>query len=133
MARSRNIKPGFFTNDSLGELHPLARILFAGLWCHADREGRLRDRPNKIKAEVLPYDKCDCDKLLSDLGGAGFILRYIVDEERYIQCVNFDKHQNPHVKEQASTIPAPDKPSASPAQEQGKNVASIAQARKLPG
>ena len=107
MARSRNIKPGFFTNDLLGELEPTARLLFAGLWCHADREGRLLDRPKKIKAEILPYDGCDCDKLLSKLEKSGFIIRYSVDSSQYIQCVNFDKHQNPHVKEQASTIPAP--------------------------
>jgi hypothetical protein len=55
VARSRNIKPGFFLNDELAECEPLARILFAGLWCIADREGRLEDRPKRIKAEVLPY------------------------------------------------------------------------------
>ena len=132
MARSRNIKPGFFTNDQLGELNPLARILFAGLWCHSDREGRLLDRPKKIKAEILPYDKLDCDELLNTLQASGFIIRYVVDGAKYIQCVNFDKHQNPHVKEQASTIPAPDLSSASTGQESGKNVASLSKARKLP-
>ena len=59
MARSRNIKPGFFLNDDLAECEPLARLLFAGLWCIADREGRLEDRPKRIKIEVLPYDNCD--------------------------------------------------------------------------
>lgn len=133
VARSRNIKPGFFTNDKLGELNPLARILFAGLWCHSDRDGRLLDRPKKLKAEILPYDKCDCDELLSTLQASGFIIRYAIEGNQYIQCVNFDKHQNPHVKEQASTIPAPDMSSASTVQESGKNVASIGAARKLPG
>lgn len=108
MARARNIKPGFFTNDLLAEASPLARILFAGLWCFADREGRMFDRPKKIKAEVLPYDDCNADELLESLAKLGFILRYEVAGTRYIQVVNFDKHQNPHVKEQASEIPAPD-------------------------
>ena len=67
MARSRNIKPGFFLNDELAECDPLARLLFAGLWCIADREGRLEDRPKRIKAEVLPYDDCDVDELLNQL------------------------------------------------------------------
>jgi hypothetical protein len=49
MARSRNIKPGFFTNDELAECHPLGRLLFAGLWTIADKEGRLDDRPKKLK------------------------------------------------------------------------------------
>ena len=45
---------------------------------------------------------------------AGFILRYPVDDERFIQVLAFGKHQSPHVKEGASTIPAPDKPGACP-------------------
>lgn len=107
MARARNLKPGFFTNDALAECPPLARLLFAGLWTLCDREGRLDDRVKRIKAEVLPYDRCDVDALLNDLAAHGFIVRYDVGGERYIQIVSFLKHQNPHVKEPASAIPAP--------------------------
>lgn len=120
MARARNIKPGFFTNDVLAEASPLARILFAGLWCFADREGRLQDRPKKIKAEILPYDQCDADELLKSLESLGFILRYEVEGTRFIQVLNFNKHQNPHVKEQESDIPAPCKSGACTVQEQCK-------------
>lgn len=109
MARSRNLKPGFFTNDVLAEVNPLGRLLFQGLWCHADREGRLFDRPKKIKVEILPYDECDVDHLLEALAARAFITRYEVAGIKYIQINNFSKHQNPHVKEVASTIPAPDK------------------------
>lgn len=121
MARSRNIKPSFFTNDDLAEVHPLGRLLFIALWTMADREGRVEDRPRKIKAEALPYDDADADALLNDLHERGFILRYAVGANRYIQIVNFGKHQNPHVKEQASSIPAPDMPGASPVQEPEQN------------
>ena len=132
MARARNIKPGFFTNDALAEASPLARILFAGLWCFADREGRLHDRPKKIKAEILPYDDCNADDLLESLAVLGFILRYEVAGIRYIQVLNFDKHQNPHVKEQASEIPAPDLHQTSTGQEQGKNEESPEVAGLIP-
>jgi len=113
--RARNIKPGFFKNEELGEKDPLARILFQGLWCMADREGRLEDRPARIKAEILPYDTCDIESLLSSLaeGDDPFILRYESEDRRYIQVIHFIKHQNPHLRENESTIPAPDKPSAS--------------------
>jgi uncharacterized phage protein (TIGR02220 family) len=117
MARARNIKPSFFTNDTLAEVDPLGRLLFQGLWCIADREGRLEDRPKRIKAELLPYDNCDVDVLLADLNRLGFILRYSINGNRFIQVVNFAKHQNPHVKEAASQIPAPDEHSASTVQE----------------
>lgn len=113
MARSRNIKPGFFLNDDLAECDPLARLLFAGLWCIADREGRLEDRPKRIKAEVLPYDNCDAGQLLNQLVKHGFILRYEADGNQYIQITNFSKHQNPHVKEAESIIPPP--PGSEPA------------------
>ncbi len=107
MARARNIKPGFFANENLAECDPLARILFAGLWCLADRDGRMEDRPKRIRAELLPYDSCDADELLNQLQQHGFILRYEACGSRYIQVLNFEKHQNPHVKEAKSTIPAP--------------------------
>lgn len=110
----RTLKPSFFSNDQLAEVHPLGRLLFQGLWCMADREGRLEDRPKRIKAEVLPYDACNIERLLDDLQARGFILRYEVDGDRFIQVVNFAKHQNPHVKEPPSTIPAPDEHGASP-------------------
>ena len=107
MARARNIKPGFFTNEDLVEIDPLGRLLFIGLWTLADREGRLDDRPKKIKMEVFPCDNCDVDELLEQLAEKGFILRYQVGSGKYIQIVNFSKHQNPHKNEKPSEIPAP--------------------------
>ena len=106
MARSRNIKPGFFVDDELAELPALTRLLFIGLWCIADREGRLEDRPKKIKAEVMPYDDIDIDSALFSLSPL-FLTRYTVDGKKYIQINNFIKHQQPHIKEAASTIPPP--------------------------
>lgn len=108
MARSRNIKPGFFSNDSLAELPALTRLLFIGLWTICDRDGRLEDRPRKIKAEALPYDECNVDAALQALHNSGFIIRYASGGLRCIQVVNWAKHQNPHMKEAESTIPAPD-------------------------
>jgi hypothetical protein len=105
MARARNIKPGFFKNDLLGEIDPLGRILFAGLWTIADRSGRLEDREKRIKAEVLPYDNVDVAYLLNELSDRGFLLRYEVEGSKYIQIVNWDKHQNPHKNEAISEIP----------------------------
>lgn len=105
--RARNIKPGFFKNDTLAELDFAGRLLFIGLWGIADREGRLEDRPKKIKAEIFPYDDVNVDSFLGELAKRSFIIRYEVGGNRYIQIVNFDKHQNPHPRETPSTIPAP--------------------------
>lgn len=114
MARLRTIKPGFFTNEYLAECGPEAMILFAGLWCIADREGRLEDRPARIKVECLPYFNADPNDLLQRLHDRGFIQRYEADGSSFIQVLKFSKHQTPHVKEKPSTIQAPDKPGAFP-------------------
>ena len=106
MARTRSIKPGFFKSDELAECHPLARILFAGLWTIADRDGRCEYRPKFIKAECLPYDDCKIEALLDELAGRGFIRIYEVDGKRYLDIPTFGAHQNPHPKEQNRNIPA---------------------------
>lgn len=115
MARARLLKPGFFTNERIVELDPFARLLFAGLWTVADREGRLEDRPKRLKLQLFPADDIDIDALLNDLVGAGLIERYRVGEGCYIAILGFKQHQSPHMREPASTIPAPGQHSASPA------------------
>jgi len=105
MARARNIKPGFFTNEELVELPFATRLLFIGLWTLADREGRLEDKPKRIKMHLFPADEIDVDKALCDLQTSGFLTRYEVDGARYIQVLAFRKHQNPHRDEKPSSIP----------------------------
>ena len=107
MARLRTIKPSFFTNEDLVTVDPLGRLLFIGLWCWADREGRLEDRPARLKIQIMPADDCDVVDLLDQLERTGFIARYEVEGARYIHVVNFHKHQRPHVKESPSELPAP--------------------------
>ena len=120
MPRARNIKPAFFTNEELVELPMSDRLLFIGLWTLADREGRLEDRPKRIKMSLFPADDINVDEALSRLQGAGFIQRYQVDGNNYMQIANFTKHQNPHHKEAPSNIPSPVKTGASPRQAHDK-------------
>jgi len=107
VARTRALRPGFFTNDTLGAMRPVVRLLFAGLWTIADRAGRLEDRPLKIQAAVLPYDHLNIDKALAELASVGFINRYSVGDGQYIQICTWTKHQHPHPREDASTLPPP--------------------------
>lgn len=118
MARARNIKPAIFRNEVLGVSDPLHTLLFQSLWLLADREGRLEDRPIRIKADTFPYrEGIDIDAMLTWLHDNGFIIRYDsrnyasasgknASHSRFIQIVNFLKHQNPHRNEAESIIPA---------------------------
>jgi hypothetical protein len=113
------LKPGFFKNEQLAACSPHARLLFAGLWGLADREGRLEDRPLRIKAEVFPFDNVEIGALLGELVRNGLIVRYSVGESELIAVPTFTIHQTPHFRERASKLPPPpdpvrDKPRSSP-------------------
>lgn len=107
MARARNIKPQFFTNDELSELPPLARLLFIGLWTIADFRGCFEYKPKRLKVQLLPYDDCDIEQLVSALEKSRFISIYSVQGQTFGKVLNFNKHQNPHKneKEKGSDIP----------------------------
>ena len=106
MARARNIKPSFFTNELLGTEDPMVSLTFAGLWCLADKEGILEDRPLRIKAELFPYrDNLDVNGYLTVLQRLGFIHRYVVNGVGYLQVINFEKHQCPHHTEKSKKYP----------------------------
>lgn len=106
MARSRNIKPGFFQNEDLQELDFATRLFFIGLWTEADKEGRLEDRPKKLKNALFPADDVEVERMLDGLAAYGFISRYERAGKKIIQVVKWAKHQNPHRREAPSALPA---------------------------
>lgn len=105
--------PEFFKDEDLATLPFEARLFFEGLWCYADRAGRLEDRPKYLKVEIFPYDDVDVEKLLNMLANPKiedrpekcFIHRYAVNGKKYIQINEFLKHQSPHSTEKESEIP----------------------------
>ena len=108
MARSRGIKPSLFKNEILGVADPLYTLLFEGLWCLADREGRLEDRPLRIRGEIFPYrEGLDIAGMLDWLQAEKFIQRYEAEGKKCIMVLEFVKHQNPHKNEAPSELPAP--------------------------
>lgn len=105
MARARNIKPGFFQNEYLVELDFATRLCFIGLWTEADRDGKLEDRPKRLKMALFPGDNVDMDAMLNDLDRCGFIKRYSVDGIRLIRITKWHLHQSPHHTEKKSVLP----------------------------
>jgi hypothetical protein len=92
-------------------LLPDARVMFSGLWTLTDREGRLEDRPARIKSLIFPYDDdvtvTKVTELLDQLASGSFILCHQVDGKRFIWIRGFYKHQHCRVREQASQLPEP--------------------------
>ena len=129
MMRSRTIRPGFFDNFDLGRLSRDARLLFAGLWCIADREGRMLDLPRRIAAEVFPHDsegiEADVTLWLAQLASIDVIQRYEVNGGKYIVINNFTKHQKIHKDEALSRIPPPSENPARIQRESSENPARI--------
>jgi len=108
MARSRNIKPSFFTNDQLSECSFIERLAFIGLWTVSDFKGCIEFRPKMLKVQLFPYDNCDFEKIAINLERSGLIRNYSAQGKRYIKIINFTKHQNPHKNEREAGSSIPD-------------------------
>lgn len=107
MARKRMLSPGFFSDERVCSVSPLARLMFQWMWCAADRAGRLEDRPMKLKFQALPNDACDGETLVAELARVGLVRRYTVGDRRLLLIPNLTKHQVFHVREPASKLPPP--------------------------
>lgn len=108
MARIRSIKPAFFDDEDIARLPSLFRLAFIGLWCQADKAGRLEDRPTRLKVNVLPYDDVNFVEVLDALVAARFVQRYTGPDGRaYLQIRSFEKHQRTRQDEPESELPSP--------------------------
>ena len=104
--RARNIKPGFFDNEQIGETSMTARLLFIGLWCMADRDGIVEYRPQKLKIKIFPYDSLNVIKFLEELSQHGLIVIWTDNDKigQFIEIPTFTKHQKPHPNEKSSNL-----------------------------
>lgn len=111
MARIRTIKPNFFRHLDLYKAEieenlPL-RVAFAGLWTTSDREGRFKWRPDELKLDCLPYDKCDFSRVLDVLRTRGFIVKYESEGRLFGFIPSWKEHQHINNRELASILPDP--------------------------
>jgi len=112
VARIRTVKPDLFRHEVLFDAEkesglPL-RLVFIGLFTVADREGRFKWKPRRIKPDVLPYDEDTCfDTCMHMLARAGFVTRYEVGGSEYGAINNWNKHQVVNSREKKSELPEP--------------------------
>ncbi len=105
MARIRTIKPEFFTSEDVISLTPHARLLYVALWCEADREGRLKWKPQTFRIRYFPTDAVDIDEITTALIERGLVTLY-GDGLAYIPT--FLRHQHINPRESQSILPSPE-------------------------
>jgi hypothetical protein len=97
MARNRMIKPEFWEDEKVGQLSPIARLLFIGALNFADDEGLIRWNENYIAASVFPYDKLSNNKtkkLMKELDNLKIVEVFETKSHFFIARIqNFKKHQ----------------------------------------
>lgn len=108
MARIRTVKPEFFTSEDVMALSPLARLLFIGLWCESDREGRMKWTPDSWKARYLPSDDCEIELVTDELVTRGLVVKYASDMREYAHVPTFLQHQVINPRERESALPPPE-------------------------
>lgn len=98
MPRIRSIKPEFWTDDKIGLLSFVGRLLFIGLWNLADDTGVLEDSPLQLKAQLFPYDgvsRDDVEAQLAILARLGMVVRYNSQNKKLLWVRHFSNHQSP--------------------------------------
>lgn len=111
MARIRSIKPEFFTSLTIADLTAEQRLTFIGLWTHVDDEGRCVDDARLINAAVWPLDDRTAADVEGDLGAlteSSLILRYTLNQKRYLAVRGWSEHQKINRPTPSKLPPPPD-------------------------
>lgn len=99
MARSRVIKPEFWTDEKIGGISRDSKLLFIGLWCLSDDYGVVRANEKYIKGQLFPYDDCQATEIrdwLSALERKELIIKFNSNGESYYCIRTFTEHQKIH-------------------------------------
>lgn len=110
MARIRTIKPAFWDDELVGTMPATTRLVFVGLFSLADDEGRLHGSAVKVRSQLFAYDDttstADVEAALVQLHNARRIRLYGNGQQRYVEVLNFRKHQRID-RPQRSQLPSP--------------------------
>jgi hypothetical protein len=94
MARSRTLKPEFWTDEVIVELSFPARLFYQGCWNFAICDhGHLDDSPKSLKLKILPADDLDPVALVDELIKHGRLVRKQTSDGRtYLHIPTLAKH-----------------------------------------
>jgi hypothetical protein len=101
MARGRMISNSLSTSEkfaqlSAKELGEFCQALYPLIVAHSDDFGRLQGDPFTVKAKCYPASPRSLEQFkdaLTHLDSVGLVVWYVVEGKRYLQIVNFERHQ----------------------------------------
>lgn len=123
----RSIRPEFFSDAKMAQLSAYARLLYIGLWCYVDDEGRGEYLPKKIEGDIFPHETIALDELWAELESLDRVRRYTVGDREYFHIPSSGDHQKPNRKWE-SKLPPPPPDGGTPSPVPPEQDASTAQA-----
>jgi len=112
MARTRSIKPEFWSDEKLAQISLQARLLYIGLWTTCDDAGRTKAHPIWLRSQIFPYDSFpekQIEAWLKELIDLNRIVPYTINGERYFTVPKFHEHQKiQHPSPARNPDPPPD-------------------------
>ena len=97
MARTRSIKPEFWSDEKLARLSRDARLTFVGLWSVSDDYGVAKGHPAWLRSQLFPYDEelklSQFKKWLDEIECIGIIIPFTENDESYYYIRHFSDHQ----------------------------------------
>lgn len=109
--RIRSLKPEFFSSEKVASLSFPARLLYQGLWCFGDDEGRGIANMRLLKAYVFPLDDgVGVEELtlwFKEIESQGMIHTYEVHGENYYHVVDWVPNQSAAFRRGKGLYPAP--------------------------
>lgn len=77
--------PDICEDDVLAQVSAYGERTFVRLWTVLDDEGRAKDNPRLLAAQLYPlHDRVDVEKDLAELADVGLLVRYEVGGKRYL-------------------------------------------------
>jgi len=96
MARTRTIRPEFYSDEKLANVDPVVRLLYIGTWTTSDDYGVTKGHPLWLKSQIFPYDNFseeDMTGWLSELVEIGLLVPFEHRGEHYYHIPKFLKYQ----------------------------------------
>jgi len=97
MARNRTLPHEFWSCEAVIDCAPMTRLLFLGLWNHADDFGVQPLKPRTIRFQVFPGDTIDDECLramIEELQAQGLVRIYSVNGREYVAVVDWEQYQS---------------------------------------